>query len=308
MTTVDALIDRTLRDWLEPADDQPTRLQLAVTVDRDDLLGVAFNATLMGPEELELLAPGTLVQIDSEEVIIAAVDESAGTVDFADRGVNGTTAAAHTSGAFMYPHPVWRRRVIFDAIGDAVVQLFPELYRVARSQQLAVSDSTFTEIPAADADLLVAPMWLWGQASTSSRWSRYPIDDAAFLDEFPGSSTGKAVYVPGLPIGGAGYLIYKAKFARPEAPTDDLELDMGVPVDWHQLIVLAVVAYLVAGRELDHATQKRLAEQLEQQNYPAGTPSKIRDSLLRYRQALMERAKDELRDRYPVTVSSRSPW
>lgn len=303
MSTVGQLIDRVLRDWLEPADDQPARLTLAQAIDSDDLLAISYDADLIGPEEIALIGPGTLIEIGSEEMIVADIDEDANTFDLAKRGANGTTPAAHSSGAIIYPHRAWRRRVIFDALCDGVVQLYPDLYRVKESAAMTVSSDTYTEVDAADATYAVSPMWFYGRCTGENRYRRIPLGDDDWLDFFPASATGKAFYVPGLPTGGNGYLVYKAKFERPDAEADSLVADFGVNAEWEQLVVLGAVAYLVAGREMDLATQERLAEQLEQQNYPAGTPSKIRDSILRYRQHLMDRAKDDLRTRVGVTVT-----
>lgn len=302
MSTVAQLIDRVLRDWLEPADDQPTRATLNGLI-TDSATSLVYDPTLLSPEELEIIGPGTLIEIDSEEILVGAIDEDTNTVSDLTRAMNGTTAAVHGDNAFIYPNRVWRRKVIFDALADGVVQLWPDLYRVANSASIAVSSTTYTEVPIADADYIVMPMWFFGRMSGATYYDRYPIPADLFLDPFPGSTTGKAFYVPGASIGMTGYLTYKAKFARPTAEADDLSAgNFSLNPEWEPIAILSAVAYLIAGRELDLVTQERLSEQLEEANYPAGTPSRIRDSLLRYRSFLLDQAKADLRARWAATV------
>lgn len=306
MTTLGQLIDRTLRDWLEPADDQPTRLLLTSTISASAAdTGVTFDASIAGPEVLEILGPGSLIQADSEEIILGDFDEDAGAFDIAKRAANGTSAALHASGIFLYPHPVWRRKVIFDALCDAIVGLHPELYRIGQSVSMAIAETTYTEVPQAVVDdgFQTPKHFLGATVSNASRYSRYSVE---VIDPAPFVTSGIAMTVDGLGEGATGYLIYKAKFLRPTSEADDITTDFGIDQDWERIAILDAVAYLVAGRELDATTQERLSEQLEQQGYPAGTPSQIRDSILRYREGLMNRAQDALRLRRPVTVSTNS--
>ncbi len=298
MTTVANLIDRTLRDWLEGSEDQPVRAVLVGTID-EDATELTYDPTLLAPEELELMGPGSLIEIGSEEIIVGDIDEDGNTLSELKRAANGTLAEAHVDGAFLYPNRLWRRRVIFDAMGDAIVSLYPDLYRVLTSEEISLTSRSYTEVPLAIADDIVGVRYFLGTRSGQSSFDNYPV---RLLTPFPPSSTGKAIVVDGPLSGSSGYLIYKAKFARPSAETDELDADLGIEPDWEQIVILDVVAYLLAARELDVATQERLSRQLEQQGYPAGTPSQIRDQLLRYRQVKLQRAKDSLRAQHGATV------
>lgn len=309
MTTMGNLIDRLLRDWLEPADDQPARLVLSTGISKTDTT-ITYDAGLIGPEELEVIGPGTLLEVDSEEIIVGDISESTNTLTGLTRAANGTTAATHDADAFIYPRRLWRRRVLFDALADQVVALYPELYQVRSSELITASLTSFTEVPSADADQMVTPMWFYGQlGGTTGTWRQIPMSDSDLLDAFPPSSTGKAFYMRADCGGSAtGYLTYKARFARPLYEVDDLEDDLGLEPSWEAIVMVGAAAYLVAGRELDLVTQKRLSDQLEQQNYPPDSPSKVRDNLLRYQTFLLGQAKQDLQQRWPVTVSMGGIW
>lgn len=295
------LVDRVHREWLEGPEDQPTRMQLNEDL-LADAVAVVYDDALIGPEELETLGAGQIIEVDSEEMLVTDIDEDANTLTVI-RAVNGTGAVAHTAGAFIFPGRLWRRRAVFDALCDEIVNLWPDLWRVVTTDLVGVSSSTYNEVPAEDVELMVAPMWV----RSADGLQIQALNDADYLDEFPASATGKAFFVPGwgARTTQSGYLTYKARFPRPVDEIDDLQLDLGVEAQWERLIIVGAVAYLLASRELDSTSSRRLTSQLEAEGYPAGTASQLRDSLLRYRELLVERAREALQARYPVRVSMR---
>lgn len=299
MSTVAELITRVKRDWLEPGDDQPLRCILDGTI-TSGATSLTVDTTLLLPEEQDLFGAGSLLEIDSEEILVGAFDESSNVASSLQRGVNGTTAASHTDGAFITVAPTWRRKVIFDAICDTVVNLWPDLYRVEQSTSLTLSSTSYTEVPAA----VQVPMKLWARptGSTSNLWQEIK---PRFMDEFPPSSTGKAID-PG--FNGSGYLVYKAKFDRPTSESVDLVTTTELRQEWERLVVVETVAYLVGGRELDQITQDNLVKKLEQEGLPVGSASRIQAAVLGYARTLRDQAKDALRAEKKITVTTRSPF
>lgn len=296
MSTVGVLINRIKRDWLEPADYQPTRFKLAVAITDVAATTLTFDQTFMTPEEQDLFGPGTLIELEEEEIIVGSVDETTNILSGLKRGANGTTAATHAINTEGLIAPTWRRKAIFDAVSDAVDQTFPDLYQVLTSTALTVGAS-YTEVPAA----CVTPMWFWGH--TSNGTGDYEKYAPTLMDQFPPSSTGKAIRVPQLEQGATGYLVYKAEFTRPTDETTDLVATCGLLAAWEQVVLLTAVIYLIAGREPEQIAQKRLSQQLEQAGFPVLSASRIRDGLIRYRDQLMQDEKDDLRERYHVLTT-----
>jgi hypothetical protein len=229
-------------------------------------------------------------------MILSAVNEDTNTLTISKRGANGTTAATHTSGAEIFIAPTWRRRVMFDALCDAIVGLYPDLFQVT-STSLTVSSTTYTEVPAAVSE----PLWFYGTLTGTTSYQQWPIAGSDWLDQFPPSSTGKAIVLGSLPTGAAGYLVYKTGFTRPTSEADVLAT-IGIDPQWEPILLVSAAAYLVAGRELEQVGQERLTQQLERQGFPVLTATRIRQGLLQYREALLEKAQDALRLRYPVQV------
>lgn len=293
MATVGELIDRIKRSWLEHPDDYPTRCTLdgALT---DSATSLTYDNSLLTAEEEELFAPGMVIEINSELIVVGTVDEDNSTLSGLVRGAQGTTAAAHSDDDIITISPSWARVSIFDAIADSVMSLWPELYEVATSTEFTISETGPTDV---DADVEL-PLWFWRQTtSTSGDWRKLPV---TFYDQAPFAANGKAISVPG---GGTGYLVYRRRFTRPTAESDDLQTDAGIDLEWERLVEVAAVSHLVAGRDVESLTLETLSEQLEIQGRPVGSSSRVRDALLRYERFLRDKARAQLRGRYRTPIT-----
>ena len=287
MATVGEVVDRVYRDWLHGPDEQPVIASLDGAVD-DSTTTVTLDTTGLLPEELELLAAGLLVEVGSEQMRIATVAGSTLTVR---RGVNGTTAASHVDGAEAVLSPSYPRQTVVDAVCDEVVRLYPDLHR--QTSTAMTSDAGPVDAPAD----LITPVKFWWRNGT--RWTTAPVE---LLSDFPASATDKAVQFFNVPPNRDGYLVYRAKFIRPTAESDDLDADFGVEDAWVPILEAGAAAAIIASEDIDKATVEWVSRQLEAQQFPVGSSSRLRDALLRYRQYLMEQAVRSLRADGPTNV------
>lgn len=288
MPTIGDVVDRVYRDWLHGPDEQPVGVTLdgaitaAATTWTVDLAGIT-------PEEQDLLGKGLLLEVGSEQARITDVDLNASTVTVV-RGVNGTTAATHGTGDYVTLSPSYARRSVFDAVADEVVRLHPDLHRETTTP--ITSASTYVEVPAG----VLVPLKFWYQSG-----SQWRAGDVSLLPDFPPSSTGKAVTFIGVPSGKNGHLVYRGKFTRPTAESDDLA-DLGVEEAWVPILTTGAAAALIASEDLDKATVEWVTQQLEAQQFPTGSSTRLRDSLLRYRGYLIEQAQRSQRAEGPTAV------
>lgn len=292
MSTVGQLVDRCYRDFLAPSDDQGVIVTVngAVT---DSATSIVYDDDTLSPDEEDLLAPGVLAEVGTEQVRITAVNETTNTLT-AIRAVNGTSAAAIADGAELRLAPVFPRRSIFDAICDNVVDLYPDLYFVGK--QTITSASGAVEVSANIVNIRSAT---WLSSST-------PVNaQVELLQNYAPSSTDQAVVFSGVPSGKSVYLVYEGRFTRPTAEADDLTADFNIDSTWERIIVAGAAAQLMAGRELDAASSEFLTEQLEREGFPVGSAQRIRDGLLRYHGFLLDRARRNQRaDRtVPIVMS-----
>jgi hypothetical protein len=273
------VVDRVYRDWLHGPDEQPVQASLTA-----DLVLTATSFTLgtssLTPDEMALLAVGTLIEVGYEQLYITAVTGSTLTVS---RGRNGTTAAEHLDGAIVTLLPMWGRQTVLDAVLDEVPRLYPDLHATYTYEVVAAS--TFVEVPASVVTITRA----WVQTGTSYG----SVDGIQLLTDFPPSSTGKAVQLRGY-TGKTVHLAYRGTFPRPSTP--ELRVtDLAVDEAWVQILCVGAAAALIASEDFDKATVEFVTRQLEAQQFPTGSGSRLRDSMLRYRQYLVEQARRTIR-------------
>lgn len=305
MSTAGQLIDRILRDFLAPPDEQPIRFTLAAAISSTSATSFTIDTDFLSPEEQALFGPGSLVEIEQELIQVGSFDEATNVASSCVRGIQGTTAATHANASVGLLAPKFSRRSVFDAVCDEIEQLYPDLAKITESASTAFSSTSYTEVAAT----VMEPMWVWARptgSSSSMSWSRYPVQ---FLDHFPGSSTGKAVWVPNLTDGSiTGYLVYRSKFTRPADESTDLVATCGLEDEWERIVMVGAVASLVIAKELSPLEQQYLSEQLANQGTPVGTGTRIWSALRAWRRELLERAQESLRSREPVTVVTNSPF
>lgn len=282
MTLMRALVDRCYREFLHPGDDQPNRSPLTDALTADDTdTAVTFNTALFEADYDDAWAPGTIIEVGREQMLVVAGTSMPLTVT---RGVNGTDVEAHGVGDLVTVQPKHTRQAVFDACADAVVNLWPRLWHVETVD--ATVTQPFTEIPA---DAVTVVQWRTAYGGT-----RYSSSPTTIVRDFAASATGVALFIDD-DTGTQGWLTYRGRFARPTAETTDVA-DLGVDEAWDQIIVVGAAAYLLSGTpDIDAATANFITEALAAEAFPALTAGRISDRLFRLHELLLERASRSLR-------------
>jgi hypothetical protein len=113
MTTAATVIDKTLRQLLSGTVEARNRLTTTLNSSATSVV-VDFS--------VEGLRAGQVCEIDSELMYIWASDSSTRTLTV-QRGFNGTTAAAHTSGAIVTVNPRFPRAQVLEEINNEITDL-----------------------------------------------------------------------------------------------------------------------------------------------------------------------------------------
>ena len=324
-TTIKNLVDRTFREYLEPADELTSYTSVASTLS-SSATTLSFDADLLTQEEEDVMDAGTILEIDQELLYCTGLDTVNNIVTVV-RGVRGTTADSHDVGAIVKISPSFTRLAVFQAVKDQINNLFPTLFAVETKE---LSSSTgYTLIGSHDApgdgNYLVSILSAISQytdfasGSDSTGVSFLPV--TCSLVELPnpftftdadgvsrtityttGPNVVHAVQFSGIAQGQTAFVTFKKKFIEPTAESNTLS-SIGLEPEYEPIIMAGVAAQLMAGKDIPAATTQYITEQMAISGYPVGSSNSIRNSLLQYQQLLINQARKYLRAKYPESVS-----
>ncbi len=325
MSDIGKLVDRVYREYLEPMDDlQPyTLLETGIN---DSEQTITFDGTLLTQEEEDVMEAGSIIEIEQELLLCKVLDTVNNTVTV-NRGVRGTTAAAHSAGATIKIAPPFPRKNVYDAVVDQINTLFPSLFAV--DVQEVTASTGYTLLGSYDSpgtnNYIVSVMKAISQYTDFSAGSdttgvvfapvvcqlvelpnpfTYTDSDGVSrtITYSSGPSVVNALQFSNISAGHTTFVTFKKKFIEPTSETDTLA-SIGLEPEYESIIMAGVTAQLIAGRDIPKATAEYITEQMAISNYPVGSSSSIRNSLLQYRNLLIEQARKYLRSKYPEAIS-----
>ena len=303
MSTFGQLIDRTYREYLRPVEEQEPLSQVA---NLDTITGgqgitaagttLQYKEGLFTPEEEELIGAGSVLEIDSELLMVEDINTVSREITV-ERGRLGSTAAEHAEDTDIILKPKYPRLNVANAIGDQVIGLFPALYAIKKTT-ITTASTQFVEMPAGTQRILQSK--INNSTSNTTVYSDIPLE---LLTDFAGSTTEAAVQFPSAPTSGKTvYVVYASKFTRPTTETTDLNTVSGLEDFHEQIVMVGAVAQLLSELDVDASTQNYITENLEQRGVPVGSGERLRNALLRYYGVLLDRARREQRSRFPQGV------
>ena len=303
MSTFGQLIDRTYREYLRPVEEQEPLSQVA---NLDTITGgqgitaagttLKYKEGLFTPEEEELIGAGSVLEIDSELVMVEDINTVSREITV-ERGRLGSTAVEHTEDTDIILKPKYPRLNVANAIGDQVIGLFPALYAIKKTT-ITTASTQFVEMPAGTQRILQSK--INNSTANTTVYSDIPLE---LLTDFAGSTTEAAVQFPSGPTSGKTvYVVYASKFTRPTDETTNLNTVSGLEDFHEQIVMVGAVAQLLSELDVDATTQNYITENLEQRGVPVGSGERLRNALLRYYGVLLDRARREQRSRFPQGV------
>ena len=323
-TTIGDLVDRTFREYLEPMDDIVSYTTLSTGINTTDT-SVVFNGDLLSVEEEDALDAGAIIEIGQELMICTDLNAVTNTITVT-RAARGTTAATHTAGDLIKIAPPFPRKVVFDAVKDQIINLFPTLFAV--ETQSVQSSNGYTLLGTYDSpgtnNYLVSVLKAISQFtdfssgadqtgvvfnSVSVQMIQLPnpftyVDDTSTertITYTSGPNQVNALQFFNIDQGHTCYITFKKKFIEPTAETDTLAT-IGLEDEYEPIIMAGVAAQMMSGRDIPTATADYISDQLAVSNFPVGSANSIRNSLLQYQQLLITQARKYLRAKYPEAV------
>jgi len=326
-TTIENLIDRCFREYLEPMDDLNSYTAVASGSGfSDSATSISFNADLLTQEEEDMMDAGTIIECEQELMYCTDINTVANEITVV-RGALGTTAAEHLAGKIIKIAPIFTRKAVFDAVVDQINNLFPTLFSV--NTQSVTTGTGYTLIGSYDSvgthNYLVSILSAISQYTDFSSGSDttgvnfapvtcslielpnpFTYTDSDGTERTITYSTGPdvvhAVQFSGISAGHTAYVTFKKRFIKPTAESDTLAT-IGLDTEWEPIVMAGVAAQLLSGRDIPAATTDYITDQMAVQGYPVGSSNSIRNSLLQYQQLLLNQARKYLRAKYPESVS-----
>ena len=240
MTTAATVINKTLRQLLSGTVE--ARNKLASTITDSDTSVVCTYA-------VEGLRAGQVFEIDSELFYIWAANVSTQTLTV-QRGFNGTTAAAHTSGALLTVAPRFPRAQVLEAINDEVLDLSSPvngLFQVKTFNQTYNGTDRMVNLTSATDVIDVL------NVSVRYLTDDYPVARKVKLvrdlptDDFASSFALKfdqAVYPGRLRV------VYKAPYTSVTTEATNLNTGCGIQESVEDIVVIGTQLRLMAPREI----------------------------------------------------------
>tara|TARA_B100000427_G_scaffold324781_1_gene330506 strand:+ start:174 stop:1181 length:1008 start_codon:yes stop_codon:yes gene_type:complete len=325
MSNIGDLVDRVYREYLEPMDDLVSYTTLNTGVN-NSVTSIVFEGDMLSIEEEDSLDKGTVIEINQELMICTDLNAVTNTITV-KRGVQGTTAAAHTAGDIIKISPPFPRKNVFDAVCDQIKNLFPTLFAVD-TQSVTVGDG-YTLLGSYDSvgthNYVVSIVGAISQYTDFSSNSDttgvnfapvtcslielpnpFSYNDSDGVERTFTYSTGPsvvhAIQFSGIASGHTAYVTFKKRFIEPTAEDNTLA-NIGLEDEYVPIIMAGVAAHMVAGRDIPAATTDYISDQLAVSNYPVGSSNNVRNSLLQYQQLLLNQSRKYLRAKYPESVS-----
>ena len=130
-----------------------------------------------------------LIEVDEELLWCTEVDPDSNIVMVSVRGMYGTTAAAHNTGAVVRNSPRFPRQTIVNAINGVVRATYPDLFAVGDTTITTTNVVTTYEIPAEVENILQVT---YDELAPSGHWSpvrRWDMDASADTTAYPSGKT-----------------------------------------------------------------------------------------------------------------------
>jgi hypothetical protein len=133
-----------------------------------------------------------LIEVDEELMWCTEVDPDANIVTVSVRGMYGTTAASHSTGAVCRNSPRFPRQIIVNAINATLRASYPDVFAIDDTTIVSTTSISTYEVPADVEQILQVT---YDELSPSGHWSpirRWDLDMQADTTEY---TTGKSITI-----------------------------------------------------------------------------------------------------------------
>ena len=293
MATIAQVINRTQRQLLSGVVEERNKIAANIT---------ASATSCVLSYDLGSVRTGSVLEIDSEQMYVWEVVESTKTCTV-ERGFNGTTAAAHTSGTVVIVNPRFPRAQILEAVNDELADLSSPVNGLF---QVKVLDLKYN-----GSDRQVNLPAVANVIDLLEVRSRYKSDDyqqvrsVKLLRDMPTKDfgAGMALQLDQDIRQGDVRVTYKAPFTRAAAEADNIQNICGFPESAEDILIIGAQIRLMAPREVKRNFTESQGDTRRSDEVPAGAVGNSITNLLRMRRDRITAEAQRLTRQYPTFLT-----
>lgn len=288
MSTAQALLDRIRRDYLTQGRVEP-RNKLSASID-------ASVTSLTFAYDLDALQPGSTISIGLEDMHVWSTDPTSRAVEV-DRGIDSSTAAAHTTAERVRVAPRWSDAQILRSVNAELANLFAQgLYGMAATEVTFTSNTQGYALPAA----VVSVHRVMVQDYTGDNWfplTGWSVEHVQNTTDF---ASGVALFVRGESglEGRKLRVVYKRAFADLAALDDDVVADGLLPATAVDVLAMGTAISVLVGREVANRLYEAQGSTRRGEETPPGAAAQSFTPIIRQYQARLQAEKRTLARRY----------
>lgn len=254
--------------------------------------------------ELKGIAIGSTLCIDMEEMYVLQTSGSvAGSTVTVLRGMNGSTAVAHSADVIVRVNPQFTNFKIVQAVNGALDQLSAEGLFQVKTLDLDFNPA-ISGYPITAPDLLSVWKVRYDQPGASNEWpvlfaDQWEVDPLPDPTDYPGAGAVGLTLRSGGRAGHKVRVSYFAGFSNLTNLADDVTAVSGLHQEAHRIVPVAAAIRLLSGREvkrsfLNRQTDRRLTEEV-----PPGAALQSMESLLAMYTDWVRQEARRLKKKYP---------
>lgn len=293
MSTVGTVVDRTLRQLMSGSVEERNKTVSAVS---------ATATSVSMQYELAGIRPGGVIQIDNELLYVWELNSGAKSVTV-ERGWNGTTAAAHTSGAIVTVDPKFPRAQILEAINAELDDLSSPVNGLFQIKSLELNyngTASMVNLPTTDKIIDIV--------SVSVRYlsDDYPkIRRCRLIRDLPNDdfNSGYAIRLDEEVRAGRMVIVYKAPFTNVTTDAQNLQNISGVPTSCEDILMMGAQIRLISPREMKRNFTESQGDTRRAEEVPFGAVTGSVNQIIRMRRDRITAEAAKLMRQYPTFLS-----
>lgn len=293
MSTGTVVINRTLRQLLSGVVEQKNKVAAPVTVS---------DTSVVLSYDLDGFRAGSVFEINSELFYIWEANSGTKTLTV-ERGFNGTTPVAHTTGAIATLSPRFPRAQILEALNDEIQDLSSPMHGLFQIKFFDLDyngSNMYINLPSVANIIDLVSVHVRYLADEYIQVRRVKLVRDMPTDDF---SSGYAIKFEQAARQGRLRVVYKAPFATLTNETQNLTNHAGLPASCEDIINLGTQIRMMAPRELKRNFTESQGDTRRADEVPPGAVGGSIQNLIRMRRDRITAEATRLIRQYPTFLT-----